>query len=99
MLISIMAVYLAVGASVFVGWSWLYRQGLRNLFRDFTWSSAMAIVGLLALLLIPIWPLLLLAWRQSQTPAFQQHYHEIEELRRLGKYEEIVEALRTRHPV
>lgn len=96
---SMVTVYLAVGVSVFVWWSWLYRQALRNLFRDFTRSSAMAIVGLMALLLIPIWPLLLLAGWQAQTLEFQQNYHEIEELRRLGKYEEVLEALRTRHPI
>jgi len=54
----------------------------------------MGMMGLLAVLLILLWPLLLLAWWQSQKPDFQQRYREIEELRQLGKYEEVIEAIR-----
>lgn len=97
MVMRITAVYLAVGVGVLGWWSWLYRQGLRNLSRDFTRSSAMGIVGWLAVLLIPLWPLVLWAWWQSQTPEFQQRYQEIQQFRQLGKYEEIIEALRTRY--
>jgi hypothetical protein len=95
MVMSFMAVYLAVGVGVFAWWNWLYQQGLRNLFQDFTRSSAIAIVGLLAVVLILFWPLLLVAWWQSQTSEFQQHYQEIEKLRQMENYEEVLEVLRS----
>lgn len=98
MVMGFVAVYLAAGVGVFACWSCLHQQGLRNLFRDFTRFSAVGIVGLLAVLLILLWPLLLLAWWQSQMPEFQQRYRQIEELRQLGKYEEVIEVIRvSRH--
>jgi uracil DNA glycosylase len=92
MIRSIVAAYVAVGLCFIVWGGWQYRQSLKNIFRDYTLSSALAITGLLLFLLVPLWPLLALNWWQIETQK------EVEDLRWSGQYDEVIETLRTGRP-
>lgn len=60
--------YLTVGLCIFIWGSWRDRHGLANIFRHFTLASAVAIMGVLLFLLVPLWPLVVLSWIQIHHP-------------------------------
>jgi hypothetical protein len=60
--------YLIVGLCIFIWGSWRDRHSLVNVFRDFTLSSAVAMMVFLLFLLVPLWPLVVLSWVKTHSP-------------------------------